>query len=99
MGWHAARKLRRAVDALSAVLAVELVTAARSLDLRCATATPPLAPAAATGAVVALLRGAGVAGPGPDHHLAPDLETATALVRSGAVLDAAGLDAAGLPAD
>ena len=41
MGWSAARKLRRAVDGLTRVLAIELLTAARALDLRA-----PLAPAA-----------------------------------------------------
>src|ERR1700742_3061509 len=59
MGWSAARKLRRAVDGLTRVLAIELLTAARGLDLR-----SPLAPAAATFAVVEGLRaetgGAGV---------------------------------------
>ena len=30
MGWHAARKLRRAVENLRRVLAIELVTAARA---------------------------------------------------------------------
>ena len=34
MGWSAARKLRRAVDGLTRVLAIELLTAARALDLR-----------------------------------------------------------------
>ena len=41
MGWAAARKLRRAVDGLTRVLAIELLTAARALDLRA-----PLEPAA-----------------------------------------------------
>ncbi len=59
MGWAAARKLRRAVDGLARVLAIELLTAARALDLRA-----PLTPARATGAVVAGLRER-VAGPGP----------------------------------
>ena len=36
MGWSAARKLRRAVDALTQVLAIEILTAARALDLRAA---------------------------------------------------------------
>ena len=31
MGWHAARKLRRAVENLRRVLAIELVTSARAL--------------------------------------------------------------------
>jgi histidine ammonia-lyase len=84
MGWSAARKLRRAVDGLSRVVAVEVLTAARALDLRA-----PLTPSPATGAVVALLRSNGVAGPGPDRHLSPEIEAAVALVQSGAVLAAA----------
>src|SRR3954451_22980163 len=60
MGWSAARKLRRAVDGLTRVLAVELLTAARALDLRA-----PLEPGPATGAVVTALR-ATVPGPGHD---------------------------------
>jgi histidine ammonia-lyase len=83
MGWSAARKLRRAVDGLSRVLAIELVTAARGIDLRA-----PLRPGPGTGAVVSLLRSEGVPGPGPDEHLAPAIESAVALVRSGAVVDA-----------
>src|SRR4029077_2430631 len=67
MGWSAARKLRRSVDALTRVLAIEVLTAARALDLRA-----PLTPAAGTGAVVAALR-ARVPGPGPDRHLSPDI--------------------------
>ncbi len=69
MGWSAARKLRRAVDGLTRVVAIEVLTAARALDLRA-----PLEPAPATGAVVALVRSAGVAGPGPDRHLSPEIE-------------------------
>jgi histidine ammonia-lyase len=84
LGWHAARKLRRALDGLAGVLAVELVAGARALDLR-----RPLVPAPATAAVVAAIRAAGVAGPGPDRHLAPELEAVVELVRSGAVLAAA----------
>lgn len=83
MGWSAARKLRRSVDGLARVVAIEVLTAARALDLRA-----PLEPSPATGAVVRLLRGAGVEGPGPDRHLAPEIETAVELVRSGAVVAA-----------
>jgi histidine ammonia-lyase len=83
MGWSAARKLRRSVDGLTRVLAVELLTAARALDLRA-----PLEPSPATAAVVALLREHGVEGPGPDRHLAPEIEAAVQLVASGAVLSA-----------
>lgn len=83
MGWSAARKLRRAIDGLARVLAVEIVTAARGIDLRA-----PLTPAPATGAAIAALRER-VAGPGPDRFLSPDLETAHHLVTAGALLDAA----------
>ncbi|TRW42924.1 histidine ammonia-lyase, partial [Georgenia yuyongxinii] len=58
MGWAATRKLRHALDGLAQVLAVELLTAARALDLRA-----PLTPAPATAAVRDALRGAGVPGP------------------------------------
>jgi histidine ammonia-lyase len=83
MGWSAARKLRRSVDALTRVLAIELLTAARALDLRA-----PLRPGPATGAVVAGLR-EHVAGPGPDRYLSPEIEAAVEFVRSGAAVRAA----------
>ena len=83
MGWSAARKLRRSVDGLTRVLAVELLTAARALDLRA-----PLSPAPATAAVAAGLRTA-VAGPGPDRFLAPEIEAAVAYVTSGGAVRAA----------
>ncbi|MFD7654430.1 histidine ammonia-lyase [Actinosynnema sp. NPDC059797] len=79
MGWSAARKLRKAVDGLRTVLAIELVTAARALDLR-----HPLEPAPATAAAVATLREV-VPGPGPDRHLAPEIAAAEELIRSGAI--------------
>jgi histidine ammonia-lyase len=83
MGWAAARKLRRSVDGLTRVLAIEVLTAARALDLR-----RPLTPSPATAAVVALLRSSGIEGPGPDRHLSPEIEKAVGLVRSGAVVEA-----------
>jgi histidine ammonia-lyase len=83
MGWSAARKLRRSVDALTRVLAVELLTAARALDLRA-----PLQPGPATGAVVAALRGS-VDGVGHDRYLAPEIAAAVEFVRSGAAVAAA----------
>ncbi|RNL77713.1 histidine ammonia-lyase [Nocardioides marmorisolisilvae] len=89
MGWSAARKLRRSVDGLTRVLAIEVLTAARALDLRVSTSsTNEMLPAPATAAVIALLRDRGVAGPGPDRHLSPEIETCVELVRSGAVLAA-----------
>ncbi len=80
MGWSAARKLRRSVDGLARVLAVELMTAARGINLRA-----PLTPGPGTGAVVGLLRDAGVGGPGTDRFLAPEIATAHQLVVDRAV--------------
>ncbi|KQQ62755.1 histidine ammonia-lyase [Microbacterium sp. Leaf320] len=79
MGWAAARKLRRAIDGLGRVLAIEILTGARALDLRA-----PLQAGPATGAVRDLVRTV-AAGPGPDRFLSPDMEAVTALVQSGAV--------------
>ncbi|WP_448613862.1 histidine ammonia-lyase [Modestobacter sp. URMC 112] len=84
MGWAAARKLRRAVDGLTRVLAIEVLTAARALDLRA-----PLRPAAATAAVRDAVRAAGVPGPGTDRYLAPEIEAVVRAVHTGAVLAAA----------
>ncbi|CAN5720047.1 histidine ammonia-lyase [soil metagenome] len=83
MGWAAARKLRRAVDGLTRVLAIEVLTAARAIDLRA-----PLQPAAGTGAVRDAIRTAGVAGPGTDRHLAPEIETVVGLVADGSIATA-----------
>ncbi len=83
MGWAAARKLRRAVDGLARVVAIEILTSARGLDLRA-----PLPAGPAPGAVLATLRET-VPGPGPDRFLAPEIEAATQAVVSGALLAAA----------
>lgn len=79
MGWAAARKLRRAIDGLARVLAIEIITGARALDLRA-----PLKAGPATGAVRDLVRTV-AAGPGPDRFLSPEMEAVTELVRTGAV--------------
>lgn len=86
MGWSAARKLRRAVDGLMRVVAIEVLTAARALDLR--VEELGVRPAPATAAAVAALRSAGIAGPGPDRHLSPEIETCVELVASGDLLAA-----------
>ncbi|MEV7971486.1 histidine ammonia-lyase [Sphaerisporangium sp. NPDC088356] len=83
MGWSAARKLRRSLDGLTRVLAIEILTAARAIELR-----RPHQPAPATGAVVTALRQE-VPGPGPDRFLAPEIESVVHLVANGTVLSAA----------
>jgi histidine ammonia-lyase len=83
MGWSAARKLRRSIDGLTRVVAIELLAAARALDMRA-----PLTPGPATDAVRAGLR-RDVPGPQADRQLAPDIEMAVAYVASGRALAAA----------
>jgi histidine ammonia-lyase len=84
MGWSSARKLRRAVDGLTRVLAIELLTAARGLEMRA-----PLSPGQATGAVITALRAAGAPTPGPDRWLAPEIEIAVSFVAAGGAVSAA----------
>jgi histidine ammonia-lyase len=83
MGWGAARKLRAGLVNLRRVLAVEAACAARALELRA-----PLAPGAGTGAALAAIHSAGVPGPGPDRHLAPELEAAEQLIATGEIVRA-----------
>ena len=83
MGWSAARKLRKVVENLARILAIELVTAARAIELR-----EGLSPSPATGRVVKELRKV-VPGVGPDRFLSPELEAATTLVNSGTIVSAA----------
>src|SRR5439155_24563830 len=83
MGWAAARKLRTSIRLLQQVVAIEMVTAARGLDLR-----TPLAPARGTAAARDALRAAGVGGPGPDRLLAPELDRAASAVSSGDIIAA-----------
>jgi histidine ammonia-lyase len=74
MGWAAATKLRTVLDNLTSLLAVELLTAVRGLQLRA-----PLTPSpAGRVAVAAVARVAGE--PGPDIFLAPVLEAVRGLV-------------------
>jgi histidine ammonia-lyase len=80
MGWAGVRKLRRVIDNAVRVVAIEVMTAARAIDLR-----RPLQPASATAAVVDGVRQV-VPGPGPDRYLAPEIDSTADLVRSGQVL-------------
>ena len=83
MGWSAGRKLRTAVDGLTRVLAIELLTAARGIQQRM-----PLRPAPATAAVIAALRQT-TPEPGEDRFMAPEVEAAVQFVASGGVRSAA----------
>jgi histidine ammonia-lyase len=83
MGWSAARKLRRAVDGLTRVLAVELLTAARGIQLRA-----PLAPSPVITAVIGALRES-APGPGPDRVLAPEIEASVQFIAAGHAVRAA----------
>ena len=84
MGWSAARKLRRSIDGLQRVLAIEFMTAARGIDMRGET------PAPVSARVIAKLRER-VPGPGPDRYLAPDIAAAVELVVNGELLRSSGL--------
>lgn len=81
MGWSAARKLRRGIDGLQRVLAIELMTAARGIQMRGEQPSPVSA------AVIECLRTV-VPGPGPDRYLAPDIAAAVDLVVNGKLLQA-----------
>ncbi|MEV4346906.1 histidine ammonia-lyase [Actinoplanes sp. NPDC049596] len=74
MGWAATKKLRTVLDNLTSLLAVELLSAVRGLQLRA-----PLTPSpAGAAAVTALTPAAGA--PGPDLFLAPVMEEARAVI-------------------
>ena len=79
MGWAAARKLRRGIDGLARVLAIEVLTGARAIDLRA-----PLQPGAVDRRR-ARSRPHRRARSGHDHFLSPDIEAVTDLVISGQV--------------
>ncbi len=91
MAWLAVRKLRKVIDNVRRILAVEYVCAARAIEFRA-----PLTPSPATGALLALLRN-DVEGAGPDRYLAPELAAAEAILDSSAMTDA--LNAIGISLD
>ena len=98
MGWAAGLKLRRAVAGLEQVLAIEILTAVRALDLRDAGAAGGgagipggAAPEGVSSPPLAAARRTlreVVDGPGPDRYLAPEIAAAVELVRSGRLLAA-----------
>jgi histidine ammonia-lyase len=75
MGWHAGRKLRKVVDNLRRILAIELVAASRAVELRA-----PHKPSPVSAQLIAELRKR-VPGMGTDRFLAPELEAAAELLR------------------
>lgn len=75
MGWHAGRKLRKVVDNLRMILAVELTAASRAVELRA-----PLKPSPVSAELIARLRKV-VPGMGTDRFLAPELAAAAELLR------------------
>ena len=83
MGWGAARKLRTVVANVRRILAVELICAARGLELRA-----PLAPAAGTGAALGRAARGSSPGAGPDRWLSPELIAVEALLADGTLLAA-----------
>lgn len=84
MAAHGARRLIGMAENTAAVLGIELLAAAQGCDFH-----KPLASSAPLDAVRALLR-AQVPHLDDDRHFHPDMEKAIALVRSGAIVDAAG---------
>lgn len=86
MSAHGARRLLRMVENLKHIIAIELMTAAQGCDfLRPLASSPPLE------RVRERLR-AEVPPLSGDRYLAPDISAAARLVRSGAVIDAAGAE-------
>jgi histidine ammonia-lyase len=85
MAAHGARRLGPMVANLERILGIEALCAAQGVEFRA-----PLATSAPLARVLARLREA-VAPLGPDRFLAPDLEAAAGLVRSGALAAAAGV--------
>jgi histidine ammonia-lyase len=84
MGWSATRKLRVAVSNLRRILAVELATAIRGVELRAA--EPGAGVAAARDAIRAVIPGAG-----PDRWLSPELVAVEAALADGSIV--AGVEA------
>ncbi|MEX0278026.1 MAG: histidine ammonia-lyase [Ruegeria sp.] len=90
MAAHGARRLTRMVENLNYILGIELLCAAQGIEFRA-----PLSTSAALQAVVARLR-ADIPALGDDRYLAPDLETARALVADGEILKAIKVELPGL---
>ncbi|MEL6220103.1 MAG: aromatic amino acid lyase, partial [Pseudomonadota bacterium] len=82
----AARRLGEMVDNLGAILGIELLAGAQGVEMR-----SPLKTSSRLATVIERLR-MDVPSLGADRHMAPDIATATSLVRSTALTAAAGPD-------
>lgn len=87
MGPIAGRQARVIVEHVERIIAIELICAARALDLRL-TALPGTAPGAGVAAAHAAIRAVVRPWTG-DREPGPDLEAATRLIRSGTLADLA----------
>ncbi len=84
MAAHAARRLLTMADNLAAIIGVELLVGAQGVEMRA-----PLQTSEVLSAAIKCLRGE-VDALGDDRFMAPDIEAATQLIRSGAIVEAAG---------
>jgi len=82
MAWGAVRKLRRIVDNVRRIQAVELAAAARAIDLRA-----PLLSSTPIRSVIEVIRSE-VAGSGPDRFLSPELIRIETMLSDGHIEDA-----------
>lgn len=83
MGWLSGLQLRASLAHVETILAIEAMCASQALDLRA-----PLDPARGTGAARTAVRGR-IPFLDTDRALAPDIESATDLVREGTLVTAA----------
>jgi len=90
MAAHGARRLLEMVENASAVIGIELLAAVQGCDFHA-----PLRSSEALEAVRARLRKV-VPHLDDDRHFHPDMEAANVVVRSGALIEAAGMDLPGL---
>lgn len=86
MAAHGARRLKRMVANLDMILGIEAICAGQGIDQRA-----PLQTAPSLRAALAALRQK-VAALGQDRYLAPDLQAASEMVASGALVRAAGVE-------
>lgn len=87
MGWAAGLKLRKAVDGLQRVIAVEILTAARALDMR--DGGPESRQSSPALSAVRRVVRESIPGPGADRYLAPEIRAAVECVAHGEIIAAA----------